>query len=117
MAARLSGSITGIIGSTQLYRELWNHYAAGIYNDLGSGSNVDLCVILKDKVEYLRNFEHLQGKTYQRTKPVIYQAGTAGELSSNNSELDSATVKGGRDKFPHRQPLEFRISFVLSVSQ
>lgn len=54
-------------------------HAAGIYNDLGSGSNVDLCVISAGKVEYLRNFERLQGKTYQRTKPVIYQPGTAGE--------------------------------------
>jgi hypothetical protein len=29
-------------------------------NDLGSGSNVDLCVITKDGVEYLRNYEYLQ---------------------------------------------------------
>jgi len=28
---------------------------AGILHDLGSGSNVDLCVIKKGKVEYLRN--------------------------------------------------------------
>lgn len=31
--------------------------AAGIFNDLGSGSNIDLCVILKDKVNYLRHHE------------------------------------------------------------
>ena len=30
--------------------------AAGIFNDLGSGSNVDLCVITKDNVEFLRPF-------------------------------------------------------------
>jgi 20S proteasome subunit beta 2 len=29
---------------------------AGIFNDLGSGSNVDLCVITKDKVEHLRPY-------------------------------------------------------------
>ncbi|CEG66392.1 Proteasome subunit beta type-7 [Rhizopus azygosporus] len=28
---------------------------AGIFNDLGSGSNVDVCVITKDSTEYLRN--------------------------------------------------------------
>jgi len=28
--------------------------SAGVYNDLGSGSNVDLCVITADKVEYIR---------------------------------------------------------------
>lgn len=31
--------------------------AAGIFNDLGSGSNVDLCVITKGKVDYLRNYD------------------------------------------------------------
>lgn len=31
--------------------------AAGIFNDLGSGSNVDLCVIRKNSFEYLRNHE------------------------------------------------------------
>jgi 20S proteasome subunit beta 2 len=28
---------------------------AGIYHDLGSGSNVDYCVITKDKAEMFRN--------------------------------------------------------------
>lgn len=31
--------------------------AAGIFNDLGSGSNVDLCVIRKDSIDYLRNYD------------------------------------------------------------
>jgi len=30
--------------------------SAGIFNDLGSGSNVDVCVITKDKTDYLRNY-------------------------------------------------------------
>lgn len=29
---------------------------SGIFNDLGSGSNVDVCVITKDKTDYLRNY-------------------------------------------------------------
>lgn len=29
---------------------------AGIFNDLGSGSNVDVCVITKDDTDYLRNY-------------------------------------------------------------
>ncbi|KAJ1989087.1 proteasome core particle subunit beta 2 [Coemansia spiralis] len=29
---------------------------AGIFNDLGSGSNVDVCVITRNNVEYLRNY-------------------------------------------------------------
>ena len=31
--------------------------SAGIFNDLGSGSNVDVCVITKDNTEMLRNYE------------------------------------------------------------
>jgi len=31
--------------------------SAGIMNDLGSGSNVDLCVIRKNETEYIRPFE------------------------------------------------------------
>ncbi len=53
---------------------------SGVLNDLGSGSNVDLCVITKDKVEYLRNYEYLQGKTYSRQFPVKYPPGTASEF-------------------------------------
>jgi hypothetical protein len=50
---------------------------SGIFNDLGSGSNVDLCIISADKVDYLRNHEFLQGKTYSRQFPVRYPPGTA----------------------------------------
>eukprot|EP00884_Botryococcus_braunii_P010244 jgi/Botrbrau1/19220/Bobra.0077s0120.1 len=49
---------------------------SGIFNDLGSGSNVDICVITKGKVEYLRNYEYLMDKTYTRKFPVIYKPGT-----------------------------------------
>ena len=30
--------------------------AAGIFNDLGSGSNIDLCVISKSKLDFLRPY-------------------------------------------------------------
>lgn len=36
--------------------------AAGIFNDLGSGSNVDICVIKKDCVDYCRPYECLNVK-------------------------------------------------------
>jgi 20S proteasome subunit beta 2 len=36
--------------------------AAGIFNDLGSGSNIDLCVITKDKTDYLRTFDEANVK-------------------------------------------------------
>ena len=31
--------------------------AAGIFNDLGSGTNIDLCVIRKGKVDYQRPYD------------------------------------------------------------
>ena len=33
---------------------------SGVFNDLGSGSNVDLCIITAGGTEYLRNHEFLQ---------------------------------------------------------
>lgn len=50
---------------------------SGVYNDLGSGSNVDLCIITKNGVEFLRQYEYLAEKTYRRKFPVVYKPGTA----------------------------------------
>ncbi|XP_047425574.1 proteasome subunit beta type-7 isoform X1 [Mugil cephalus] len=36
--------------------------AAGIFNDLGSGSNIDLCVITKGKVDYIRPYDEANKK-------------------------------------------------------
>lgn len=49
---------------------------AGIFNDLGSGSNVDLCVITKDGTEYLRNWEKPNARTYKRTTGYNFPPGT-----------------------------------------
>lgn len=39
---------------------------AGIYHDLGSGSNVDVCVIKKDKVTMLRNIKSDNKKVFEK---------------------------------------------------
>jgi 20S proteasome subunit beta 2 len=44
---------------------------AGIYHDLGSGSNVDVCIITRGKVEMLRNHKHDNFKVF--SKPGGYQ--------------------------------------------
>ena len=44
---------------------------AGIYHDLGSGSNVDVCVITREKVEMLRNLKHDNKKMF--SKPDGYK--------------------------------------------
>lgn len=36
--------------------------AAGVFNDLGSGSNIDLCVITKNGAKYLRTYEEANKK-------------------------------------------------------
>lgn len=36
--------------------------AAGIFNDLGSGSNIDVCVITKGKVDYIRPHDEANKK-------------------------------------------------------
>lgn len=44
---------------------------AGIYHDLGSGSNVDVCIIKKGKVEMMRNLKHDNFKMF--SKPDGYK--------------------------------------------
>lgn len=45
---------------------------AGIFNDLGSGSNVDLCVITKDKSELLQPYHvaNVKGQRYFRNTSI-----------------------------------------------
>ncbi|XP_001626200.2 proteasome subunit beta type-7 [Nematostella vectensis] len=54
--------------------------AAGIFNDLGSGSNVDLCVITKDGVDYIRPYDvaNLKGERQGR---YTYKRGTTAVLT------------------------------------
>jgi len=39
---------------------------AGIFNDLGSGSNVDICVITKDGAKMLRNYDVANPRLYRK---------------------------------------------------
>jgi len=53
-----------------------NAIKAGIFNDLGSGSNVDVRVITKDKTEYFRNIERPNERKYRRPQPYVFPPGT-----------------------------------------
>nr|UCK81603.1 proteasome subunit beta type-7 [Arenicola marina] len=55
--------------------------AAGIFNDLGSGSNVDVCVITKDKVDYIRPFDEANKKGVRQGK-YTYTPGTTPVLTT-----------------------------------
>uniref|UniRef100_A0A671LNF5 Proteasome subunit beta n=1 Tax=Sinocyclocheilus anshuiensis TaxID=1608454 RepID=A0A671LNF5_9TELE len=54
--------------------------AAGIFNDLGSGSNIDLCVITKGKVDYLRPHD-VANKKGVRTGNYRYKHGTTDDTT------------------------------------
>merc|ERR1719373_1335383 len=54
---------------------------AGVYHDLGSGSNVDVCIIKKGKVEYTRpvksdnhkKFQHPEGYKFREDRVQVLE--------------------------------------------
>ncbi|KAI3817733.1 hypothetical protein L1987_11531 [Smallanthus sonchifolius] len=54
----------------------WSLYALAYLNDLGSGSNVDICVIEKGKTEYLRNHLTPNPRTYISSKGYTFSKKT-----------------------------------------
>uniref|UniRef100_A0A1Q3FDV3 Proteasome subunit beta n=1 Tax=Culex tarsalis TaxID=7177 RepID=A0A1Q3FDV3_CULTA len=61
--------------------------AAGVFNDLGSGSNIDLCVIRKDGAQYLRTYEEANKKG-TRSLNYDYKPGTTAVLGSKSFKID-----------------------------
>jgi len=56
---------------------------AGIFNDLGSGSNVDLCIINKDGTQYLRGHECPNERTYVSKRGFKFPLGTTAVLKKD----------------------------------
>ncbi|KAL2903449.1 Proteasome subunit beta type-7-A [Bienertia sinuspersici] len=71
--------------------------SSGIFNDLGSGSNVDVCVITKGNVEYLRNHVEPNPRTYTSAKGCTFTKPT--EVLSTKVSLreKKAEVNEGGD--------------------
>lgn len=65
---------------------------AGIFNDLGSGSNVDLCVITKEGTEMFRGFEKPNPRTHVRKHGYIFPPGHTEVLSSTVEMLKRNVV-------------------------
>jgi len=65
---------------------------AGIFNDLGSGSNVDLCVIKKGKTDYLRGYEFPVKRSYRREKGFSFPPGTTAVLSETVKSLKQSGI-------------------------
>ncbi|XP_076862392.1 proteasome subunit beta type-10 [Brachyhypopomus gauderio] len=66
--------------------------AAGIFCDLGSGSNVDLCVITEKGAEYLRGYDQPAQKG-QREGTYTYKPGTTPVLETTVSPLTLEIVE------------------------
>lgn len=65
--------------------------AAGIFNDLGSGSNVDLCVITAGNVKSIRPYE-IATKKGVRQGSYTYARGTTGVLSQKVKKIEIETI-------------------------
>mmetsp|Transcript_8750 Transcript_8750/g.12953 ORF Transcript_8750/g.12953 Transcript_8750/m.12953 type:complete len:277 (+) Transcript_8750:78-908(+) len=59
--------------------------SAGIYNDLGSGSNVDMCIITKEKTTYIKGYDTSNQRKARRTYPLI--KGTTPVISEKVEEV------------------------------
>ena len=67
---------------------------AGIFHDLGSGSNVDVCIIKNKKVEYKRNFKSENFKVYAKPEQFQYRADRVQVLEEYRHKL---TVSQGEE--------------------
>eukprot|EP00871_Galdieria_phlegrea_P000569 jgi/Galph1/1512/GphlegSOOS_G193.1 len=56
--------------------------SAGIFNDLGSGGNVDLCVITRGNTEYLRGYAKENERKFRKPQGYSFPIGTTSVLSS-----------------------------------
>lgn len=65
--------------------------AAGIFNDLGSGSYVDLCVITKDRTDYIRPFDQANEKG-KRQGVYQYPKGTTAILRESVRKINFDVV-------------------------
>lgn len=54
---------------------------SGIFNDLGSGSNVDLVVITKGKVDIHRTYDQANPRPYSRIRPYDFPRGSTEVIS------------------------------------
>jgi len=70
---------------------------AGIAHDLGSGSNVDLCVITAKGSEIFRNIKTDNKRDFQRAEPYYFPIGTTPVMREYSfPKVDSAQVEEGK---------------------
>lgn len=69
---------------------------SGIFNDLGSGSNVDIMVIAQGahevKTEYLRNYDVANPRLFRNPQPIVFPTGTTAVLREKVEEIRKRIV-------------------------
>lgn len=85
------------MGVEDAKRLVYEGISAGIFNDLGSGGNVDLCIITKDGKELLRGYAKENERKYRRPGGYVFGPGTtpvvAGSKVFKEPEKDFAVVE------------------------
>lgn len=71
--------------------------AAGVFNDLGSGSNIDLCVIKKDKVECFFPYEVANARSTKEGS-YKYPIGTTPVLKTTRIPIEVVTTTVLKDE-------------------
>eukprot|EP01101_Sappina_pedata_P001559 TRINITY_DN11646_c0_g1_i1.p2 TRINITY_DN11646_c0_g1~~TRINITY_DN11646_c0_g1_i1.p2 ORF type:complete len:270 (+),score=102.63 TRINITY_DN11646_c0_g1_i1:37-846(+) len=66
--------------------------SAGVFNDLGSGGNIDLLVITKDNVERLRGYDAPNPRKYRRERPYTFAKGYTPVLSEKIVVVEEEVV-------------------------
>ncbi|CAD8141917.1 unnamed protein product [Paramecium octaurelia] len=61
---------------------------AGIFHDMGSGSNVDVVAITKDGVDYKRNIRQYNAKSYQRQVPYDFPINNTPALKKYQFDIE-----------------------------
>ncbi len=81
---------------------------SGIFNDLGSGSNVDLCVITKDKTEMLRPY-HIENVKSQKQGNYLFKRGTTRVLKTAIKKVEydvlSTSVRDTMNMYQERMDI------------
>ncbi|CAL5398593.1 unnamed protein product [Camellia sinensis] len=71
---------------------------SGIFNDLGSGSKLDVCVITKGHTEYLRNHQLPNPSTYVNAKGCSFPKKTEVLLTKITAQRQMVSVTKGGDE-------------------
>jgi|UniRef100_A0A7S4FNN6 20S proteasome subunit beta 2 len=65
----------------------------GIFEDLGSGSNVDIRVVRKDGTDYHRGYDKPNERAFRKPKPYVYPPGSVIVLKETVKQLDSDAMQ------------------------